>query len=159
MRLVYALTVGLFVVVVAVAGYLTLSGGDDAQTASNNTAAERKPVRVVITHTNDAKEPVVDGGIVGEGTFKATGGITDRGWVRAYRAMPNDDLILLRFVTKGRKGGITYLVNIHIDQQPVVARWKIESATKAYKGLQGEGKESENPPKFSVVWLRGKVWR
>jgi hypothetical protein len=159
MRLLYALTVGLFVVVVAVAAYLTLSGGDDAKPASKTTAAEGKPVKVVISGTNDALEPVTEGGIAGEGTFKATGAITDSGWARGFRAMPNKDLILLRFVTKGRKGSITYLVNIHIDQQPVVARWKIESATKAYKGLHGEGKEFENPPIYSVVWLRGKVWR
>ena len=159
MRLVYALTVGFFVVVVAVAGYVTLSGGDDAQVASNTTAAERKPVTVVIAGTNDALEEQTEGGITGEGTFKATGAIADSGWVRGYRAMPNEDLILLRFVTKGRKGSITYLVNIHIDQSPVVARWKIESATKAYKGLQGEGKEYEDPPIYSVVWLKGKVWR
>ena len=159
MRLVYALTVGFFVVVVAVASYLTLSGRDDVQTASNTAAAERKPIKVVIAGTNDAKEEETEGGIAGEGTFKATGAITDSGWVRAYRAMPNKDLILLRFVTKGRKGAITYLVTIHIDQEPVLARWKIESATKAYKGLHGEGKESENPPIYSVVWLKGNVWR
>src|SRR6187431_1486830 len=120
MRLVYALTVGFFVVVVAVASYLTLSGGDEVQTASNTTAAERKPIKVVIAGTNDAKEEETEGGIAGEGTFKATGAITDSGWVRAYRAMPNKDLILLRFVTKGRKGAITYLVTIHIDQEPVL---------------------------------------
>jgi hypothetical protein len=160
MRLVYALTVGFFVVVVAVASYFTFSGGDDdAQTASKITPAERKPVKVVISGTNDAKEAVVDCGIVGEGTFRATGGITDRGSVRANRCMPNEDLIVLRFIAKGTRGTITYHVAIHIDQRPVVARWKIESATKAYKGLQGEGKEYEDPPIYSVVWLKGKVWR
>ncbi len=161
MRLVYLLTGIVFVVVVVVAGVVALSGGDDPQTAAANTipSAAGKPVKVVIAGTNDALEPNTDGGIQGEGTFKATGAITDSGWVRGYRAMPNKDLILLRFVTKGRKGSITYLVNIHIDQQPVVARWKIVSATKAYKGLHGEGKELENPPKYSIVWLRGKVWR
>jgi hypothetical protein len=60
--------------------------------------------------------------------------------------MPNKDLILLRFVTKGEKGTITYLVDIHIEQSPPVSRWKIESATKAYKGLHGEGNESGEPP-------------
>src|SRR4026208_675973 len=108
MRLVYGLTVGFFVVVVAVASDFTFSGGDDAQPASNTAAAVRKPVKVVIAGTNDAKEAVVDCGIVGEGTFRATGGITDRGSVRANRCMPNEDLIVLRFIAKGKRGTITY---------------------------------------------------
>jgi len=159
MRWVYVLTAGSFVAVVAVGSFLSLSGGGDAENASKTTAEEGKPVHVVIAGTNDAKEEETEGGIAGEGTFKATGAITDRGWVRAYRAMPNENLILLRFVTKGRKGAVTYLVNIHIDHEPVVARWKIESATKVYKGLHGEGTERENPPIYSVVWLKGEVWR
>ena len=158
MRLLYALTVGFFVVVVPVAAYLTLSGGDDAQPASNTTAAEGKPVKIVITEANDALEEQTDGGIAGEGFFKATGAITDSGSVIGYRAMPNEELILLRFVTKGKKGTITYRVTIDISRRPVVSRWKIESATKAYKGLQGEGHESENAT-YTVQYLRGKVWR
>jgi hypothetical protein len=72
--------------------------------------------------------------------------------------MPNENLILFRYVTKGRKGTITYAVEIHIDRLPPVSPWKIESATKAYKGLQGEGNESENA-NWEVTILRGKVWR
>src|SRR5262245_5987750 len=159
MRWAYVGTVSFFLVVVAISSYVALSGGDDAVTASSTAKTERKPVRVVIAGTNDAKEAVVDCGIVGEGTFRATGGITDSGPVRANRCMPNEDLIVLQFIAKGKRGTITYHVAIHIDQRPVVARWKIESATRAYKGLQGEGKETENPPIYSVVWLRGKVWR
>jgi len=159
MRWAYVGTVGFLLFVVAISSFVVLSGDDDAQSASKTTAAEGKPVRVVIAGTNDALEEQVDGGITGEGTFKATGAVTDKGWVRGYRAMPNKNLILLRFVTKGRKGAVTSSVSIHIDQKPVVARWKIESATKAYKGLQGEGKETENPPRYTVVWLNGKVWR
>ena len=158
MRLALVLTGGFFVGVVVVAAVMTLSGGDDAQTVSNTTPSEGKPVKVVIAGTNDALEEQTDGGIAGEGTFRATGAITDSGWVRAYRSMPNKDLILFRYVTKGRKGGITYVVNIQIDRLPPVSRWKIESATKAYKGLQGEGNESENAT-YTVVYLRGKVWR
>ena len=159
MRLVYALTVGFFVVVVAVASYFTFSGGDDdAQTASKTTPAERKPVKVVISGTNDAKEAVVDCGIVGEGTFRATGGITDRGSVRANRCMPNEDLIVFRYVAKGRKGTINYHVAIDIKRLPPVSRWKIESATRAYRGLHGEGNESENAT-YTVTYLKGSVWR
>jgi hypothetical protein len=158
MRLALVLTGGFFVVVVVVAAVVAVSGGNDAQTASNTTPSGGKPVKVVIAGTNDALEEQTDGGIAGEGTFKATGAITDSGSVRGYRAMPNKDLILLRFVTKGKKGTITYLVTIHIERLPPVSRWKIESATKAYKGLQGEGNESENAT-YTVVYLRGKVWR
>jgi hypothetical protein len=157
-----ALVVSGFIVgVVVVALITTSSGGDDVQTAAANStpSAAGKPVKVVIAGTNDALEPNIDGGIQGEGTFRASGAIIDRGPVTAYRAMPNNDLILLRFVSKGKKGTITFAVDIHIAQQPPVSRWKIESATKAYKGLQGKGIESENPPTYTVVYLRGKVWR
>lgn len=159
MRWVYVATVGFFLAVVATVSFVVLSGGDDAQTASSATETKHKPVKVVISGTNDAKESVEDCGIVGEGTFRATGGITDSGTVRANRCVPNKNLIVLQFTAKGKRGTVTYHVAIHIDRQPVVARWKIESGTKAYKGLQGEGNETENPPIYSVVWLRGKVWR
>jgi hypothetical protein len=39
--------------------------------------------KVIIAGTNDAKEDVTDGGIVGEGTFRAGGAITDKGTARA----------------------------------------------------------------------------
>jgi hypothetical protein len=148
---------GLTLSVVVIALILTSSGGDDARVASTATS-DRKPVKIVITEANDALEEQTDGGIAGEGFFKATGAITDSGSVIGYRAMPNDELILLRFVTKGEKGTITYLVTIDISRRPVVSRWKIESATKAYKGLQGRGIESENAT-YTIQTLRGKVWR
>ena len=67
-------------------------------------------------------------------------------------------LILLRFVTKGEKGTITYLVSIDTTRRPVISRWRIESATRAYNGLQGKGIETENA-NYTVSTLRGKVWR
>ena len=159
MRLVLVLTGSFFVAVVAVALIATRSGGDVVQAAPNTTpSSEAEPVTIVIAGTNDALEEQTDGGIVGEGTFRATGGIRDRGWARAYRAVPNKNLILLRYVTKGRKGAITYVVDIHIERLPPVSRWRIESATKAYKGLQGKGLESENA-NYTVSFLKGKVWR
>jgi hypothetical protein len=157
MRLTLALTAVFFLVAVLVASIVTLSGGNDAETASTTpSGAER--VKVVIAGTNDALEEQTDGGIAGEGTFTATGAITDSGSVRAYRAVPTKELILLRFVTKGKKGVITYLVNIDIARLPPISRWKIESATKAYKGLHGEGNESENAT-YTVSTLRGSMWR
>ena len=160
MRLALVLTGGFFVVVVVVASIVTFSGGDDAQSASNTTSSEGKPVKVVIAGTNDAKEEVTDGSIAGEGTFNASGAITDRGTVRGYRGLSvlNEQVILLRYVTKGRKGAITYLVRIDTTRRPVISRWTIESATKAYKGLHGKGIESENAT-YTVSTLRGKVWR
>jgi hypothetical protein len=130
-------------------------GGDD-QTVTENPGKQR--VKVVMAGTNDALEEQTVGGIAGEGTFRATGAITDSGSVTAFRSVPTKELILLRFVTKGTKGTITYLVDIDIARLPPISRWKIESATKAYKGLQGEGNESENAT-YTVSTLRGTVWR
>lgn len=161
MRWVYASLVALAIAIaVTVIAVVTLTAGegsglsDATPAATSHSPPER--VRIVIAGTNDAKEEVTDGGIAGEGTFRATGAITDSGWVRAYRSVPNDGLILLRFVTKGKKGTITYLVDIHIARLPPVSRWKIESATKAYRGMQGEGNESENAT-YTVSYLTGSV--
>lgn len=150
---------GLTLGVVVTALLVTTSGGDEAEVASTDTA-DRKPIKVVITSTEQAKELVTDGGIAGVGIFKGSGAIMDRGTVTTYRALTgvNDSVILLRYVTKGRKGAISYLVRIDTTRRPVVSRWKIESATKAYKGLQGAGRETENAS-FTVYTLRGKVWR
>ena len=161
MRLELVLTGGFFVLVVVAAVLATRSGGNDAQTASNvTTPVEKRPMKVVITDTERAQEEETDGGIAGLSIFKASGAITDRGTVTTYRGLTgaNDSVILLRFVTKGEEGGITYLVKIDTTRRPVVSRWKIESATRAYKGLQGKGTETENAT-YSVHTLRGRVWR
>lgn len=152
---------GLTLGVVVIALIITSSGGDDAKVASTDTA-DRKPVKVVIAGTNDALEPVTDGGITGEGTFRASGAITDSGTARGYRWLRGDEatgfLISLRYVTKGKKGAITYVVRIDTTRRPVISRWTIESGTKAYKGLQGKGIESENAT-YTISTLRGNVWR
>lgn len=146
-------------ILVAVLGSIRIwSGGNDNQPASA-ARTEKRPVKVVIAGTNDAKEEVIDGGIAGVGRFNASGAITDRGTVTAYRGLtgPNDSVILLRFVTKGREGGITYMVKIDTTRRPVRPRWWIESATGTYKGLQGRGDESENAT-YTVSTLTGRVW-
>ena len=113
-------------------------------------------VKVVIAGTNDRYD-VHDGSLVGRGTFKATGAITDAGPVLAYRTVSaNGALITLRFVAKGTKGTITYLVKI--DTNAGTSRWTISSATRAYKGLHGKGTESENA-QFTVSTLIGTVSR
>jgi hypothetical protein len=159
MRLALVLTLGFFFAVVVLAFLATRSAGDDAQTASNTTSSGGERVKVVIAGTNDALEEQTDGGIAGEGTFRAAGAITDKGPVTAYRGVStlNEGVILLRFVTKGRQGRISYLVRIDTTRRPVISRWTIESGTKAYKGIHGKGIESENAT-FTVSTLRGTVW-
>ena len=113
-------------------------------------------VKVVIAGTND-KFDVTDGSLVGKGTFRASGAITDAGTALAYRTVRADGtLITLRFVTKGKKGTITYVVKI--DTKAGTSKWTIASGTKAYKGLHGKGTETENPG-FTVSTLKGTVSR
>jgi hypothetical protein len=159
MRLGLLVALGVVLCVAVVASLATWLDGNDAEVASGATAGG-KNVKVIIAGTNDALEEQTDGGIAGEGTFRASGAITDKGTVTAYRGVSilNEGLILLRFVTKGKKGAITYLVRIDTTRRPVIARWTIESGTKAYKGLQGKGTETENAT-YTVSKLRGKVWR
>jgi len=151
------------IMLAAVLGSIALwsgGGNDNDARAVSTTSAVKQPVKVIIAGTNDAKEEVTDGGIAGEGNFRATGAVTDKGTVRAYRGLSVLDprVIILRFVTKGENGAITYLVRIDTSRRPVISRWTIESGTKAYKGLHGKGTESENGT-FTVSTLRGKVWR
>ncbi len=131
-----------------------------AASSGDNATSSGDRVKVIIAGTNDALEEQTDGGITGEGTFRATGAITDEGTVRGYRGLSTLDpkVILLRFVTKGKKGAVTYAVTIDTKPRPVISRWKIQSGTKAYKGLQGEGTETENAT-WTVSTLRGAVWR
>jgi hypothetical protein len=160
LALLAALVVVLCVAVVA--SVAIWSGGEDVEAAPIAASSGGKPVKIVIPGTNDALEPVTDGGITGEGTFRATGAIRDSGTARGYRWMEGDDkngyLISLRYVTKGKKGAITYVVRIDATVRPVVSRWTIESGTRAYKGLRGEGNETENA-NYTTSYLRGKVWR
>ena len=112
-------------------------------------------VKVVIAGTNDRIPPPSDGSLAGKGTFKATGAITDAGPVLAYRSVSaNGTLITLRFVAKGTKGAITYLVKI--DTNAGTSRWAISSGTKAYKRMHGKGIERENAS-YTVSTLTGTV--
>jgi len=111
-------------------------------------------VKVVIAGTND-RYNVTDGSLAGTGTFRAGGAITDAGPVLAYRTVrPDGTLITLRFVAKGKKGTITYVVKIDTDAG--TSRWTIASGTRAYKGLHGKGSETENAS-YTVSILRGTV--
>jgi len=110
-------------------------------------------VKVVIAGTNDRIPPPTDGSLAGKGTFKASGAVTDTGVALGYRAVGADG-ITLRFVTKGKKGTITFVVKI--DTTTSTSRWRITSGTKAYAGLHGKGTESENAS-YTVSTLRGTV--
>jgi hypothetical protein len=158
------ITAGLLVVcalvLAAVLGAIAVWSRGNNPDAASSTSVVREPVRIIIAGTNDALEEQTDGGITGVGTFRASGAITDKGTATGYRGLSvlDERVILLRYVTKGKKGVITYKVTIDTSRRPVISRWKIESATKAYKGLQGKGIETENAT-WTVSTLRGKVWR
>ena len=126
-----------------------------AATAGSGVAGDK--VKVIIAGTNDRIPPPTDGSLAGKGTFKASGAITDAGTALGYRTVRADGtLITLRFVAKGKKGTITYVVKI--DTNAGTSRWTIASGTKAYKGLHGKGTETENAS-YTVSTLRGTVSR
>jgi hypothetical protein len=111
-------------------------------------------VKIVIAGTNDRRD-VKDGSLVGTGTFKARGAITDSGTALAYRAVSGDGMVItLRFVAKGKEGTITFVVKV--DTTTRTSRWTIAAGTRAYKGLHGRGAETENAS-YTVSTLRGTV--
>lgn len=133
----------------------------ESQSSSSAAAARSSlsgnKVKVVIAGTNDKALPVTDGSLQGKGTFKATGAITDAGTALGYRTANADGTrITLRFVAKGRKGTITFVVKI--DTTTGTSRWRISSGTRAYADLRGKGTESENAS-YTVSTLRGTVSR
>jgi hypothetical protein len=139
----------------AVFGRTAGSQNSSSAFTAKSTATGGK-VKVVIGGTNH-KSDVRDGSLAGIGTFKASGAVTDTGKALAYRsANTQETLITLRYVTKGKKGTITYLV--HIDTNAGTSRWTITSANGAYKGLHGKGTETENAA-YTISVLRGTVSR
>jgi len=103
---------------------------------------------------------VTDGGVSGRGHFRATGAITDRGKVVAYRKVTGvlpGGAFTLRLVTFGKKGMITYIVKINTFVGSA-GRWTIKSATRAYKGLRGHGTERDNTD-HTITTLIGTVSR
>ncbi len=121
-------------------------------TARSGVAAGK--VKVVIAGTNDNYD-VRDGSLAGIGAFKASGAVRDTGKALAYRTVNSQGtLITLRYVAKGKKGTITYVVKV--DTNANTSRWTIASGTRAYKGLHGKGTETENGS-YTVSTLRGTV--
>ena len=119
---------------------------------ARNTSAATGRVTVRIAGMNDGRD-VGDGTLAGIGHFTATGAITDKGKSLVYRTKKGA-LIILRYVTVGEKGTITFVVRI--DTILATSRWTITSGTKAYKGLHGKGIERENA-QYTVSTLTGSV--
>jgi hypothetical protein len=144
----------------AVLAAFAASSGSTASSSGDTATSTRDRVKIIVAGTNDSLEEQTDGGITGEGTFRATGTIKDKGTARGYRGLSTLDpkVILLRYVTWGKKGTVTYALTIDTNVRPVISRWRIESGTKAYKGLQGKGTETENAT-WTVSTLKGTVWR
>ncbi len=119
-------------------------------------------VRVRIAGGNNGQD-VTNGAVAGKGQFTATGAITDHGTDVVYRTVKGrldtgHAVITLRHVAKGTKGTLTFLVKIVVEPATTTSRWTITSGTRAYKGLQGGGKEYENAD-HTVIILAGTVSR
>ena len=126
----------------------------NSTTARDDTGGK---VTVRIAGTNDRDPPATDGSLQGTGLFTASGAISEKGKAVAYRTVKGS-LITLRFVTADKMGTITFVVKIDRALVPVTARWTITSGTKAYKGLHGEGIESDNLD-YTVSTLNGTASR
>ena len=134
----------------------TAASQNSSPTLTAKSGAISGKVKVVIAGTNDRYD-VHDGSLAGTGTFKASGAVTDTGKALAYRTVSSQGtLITLRYVTKGKKGTITYVVKI--DTNASTSRWTIASGSGAYKGLHGKGSETENAT-YTISVLKGTVSR
>lgn len=104
-------------------------------------------------------DDVTNGGVAARGHFRFSGAITDQGTVTDYRTAKSG-VALIRRVTVGARGAITFLITIRLGD-PSPAPWRIVSATRAYKGLHGKGRQVvdkyyETPATFV---LKGTVYR
>jgi hypothetical protein len=135
------------------------SFGSNTLTRINSTASGdwggKVTVRIAGMNKGQKGDRVTNGGVAGTGHFTASGVISEQGKVVVYRTVKGH-LITLRYVTAGKKGTITFVVKI--DTNFGTSRWTIASGTLAYKGLHGEGIESENAD-YTVSTLTGTVSR
>jgi len=103
---------------------------------------ERSGLRgqITVRSTETLKDgDVTDGGVAGRGRFRISGVITDKGKVTTYRTVKGGTAVLWR-VTAGARGTITFRITIHLGGSSPET-WRITSATRAYKGLHGHGRE------------------
>jgi hypothetical protein len=134
-------------------GSVPLAGSSTPLALSQKETGGKVTVR--IKGTNDGGDDVTNGGVAGHGNFTASGAISDKGTVTAYRTVKGA-FISLRFASVGTKGTITFVVKIDTDLG--TSRWTITSGTKAYKGLHGKGTEHENTD-YTISTLTGTVSR
>jgi hypothetical protein len=102
---------------------------------------------------------VTNGGVAAKGRFRITGVITDKGKLTDYRTV-RGGTALIRRVAVGARGAITFLITIHLGETGPEP-WRITSATRAYKGLHGKGRQVidkyyETP---AIFVLKGTVAR
>ena len=96
-------------------------------------------ITVRATETRTGSD-VTDGGVAGRGRFRISGVITDKGKVTDHRTV-NGGTATLRRVAAGARGTITFRITIHLGGAGPET-WRITSATRAYKGLHGHGRET-----------------
>lgn len=82
---------------------------------------------------------VTDGGVSGAGRCTIGGAIDDQGKATDYRTSVANKALIRRVVV-GRKGTITFLITIDLGSG-VAPRWSVKSASGAYRGLHGKGRE------------------
>ena len=146
----------LTVIVLASLAGLAFAAVSSASGGIKGAAAGGKlTVRISDMNEGGKGDSVTDGGVAGTGHFTASGAISETGKVVVYRTV-KDPLITLRYITAGKNGTITFVVKINTTIS--TSRWTIASGTKAYKGLHGEGIESENAD-YTVSTLTGTVSR
>jgi hypothetical protein len=110
--------------------------------AASSQSAARGQITVRSTETLKSYE-VTNGGVAGTGHFTISGAINDKGTVTDYSRVKGSTA-LIRRVTVGKKGTITFLITLHRGGSASPAPWTITSGTKAYKGLHGKGTQVVN---------------
>ena len=111
---------------VALVVLVASSCGGDESTLTQRPV--EKNVKVIIAGTNDALEEVTDGGIAGEGTFRATGASTDCPLVRDGASGPEGALAryasicdFFQGVVRTRDDDLYLLLNRALSEGRVVA--------------------------------------
>jgi hypothetical protein len=133
-----SLAPALAIVAIAAAMLAASCGSSRASTSSSPPKPARSNIAAQFTETLKPQQ-VTDGGVAGTGRFTITGAATDYGTVTDYRTVKGNTAVIRR-VAVGNKGTITFLITINLNtgSEP----WTIESATRSYAGLHGQGTET-----------------
>jgi hypothetical protein len=112
--------------------------GAASRTSTAPSATTPSSGQITVRSTETLKsQDVTNGGVSGTGHFTISGAISDKGKVTDYRTAKGSTA-LVRRVTVGEKGTITFLITLHLGSASP-APWKTTSGTKAYAGLHGRG--------------------